>query len=162
LREGKEGKMRRAVLLWLTVMGALVLLASGIALAAVVNCVPGVPCMGTDQADQITGTSGPDEIFAEGGDDTVRAGAGNDGITGDGDLAANDGEDTIFAGPGDDEFGAFGRSDTLRGGSGNDTIHAALDGVKDDINCGKGSSDRVDFDSGIDVVAANCEIQMPR
>ena len=153
--------MRRAVLLWLTVMGVTLILASGIALAAVVQCVPGQQCNGTDQADQITGTGGPDMIFAEGGDDTVKAGTGNDQITGDGDFGGNDGEDTIFGGPGDDEFGAFGRSDTLEGGSGNDTIHAAMDGVKDDIDCGRGSSDRVDFDRGIDAVS-RCEIQMPR
>jgi Ca2+-binding RTX toxin-like protein len=152
--------MRRAVLLWLTVMGVTLILASGIALAAVVQCVPGQQCNGTGQADQITGTGGPDMIFAEGGDDTVKAGAGNDQITGDGDTPANDGEDTIFGGPGDDEFGAFGRSDTLEGGSGNDNIHA-VDGVKDDIDCGRGSSDQVDFDGGTDAVS-RCEIQIPR
>jgi hypothetical protein len=153
--------MKRAAL-WLTVMvGALVLLASGIALAAVIQCAAGATsCNGTDQADQITGTGGPDMIFAEGGNDTVRAGDGNDQITGDSDSPVHDGEDTIFAGPGDDEFGAFGRSDTLRGGNGNDTIHA-VDGVKDDIDCGKGGSDRVNFDSGIDAIS-RCEIQMPR
>jgi Ca2+-binding RTX toxin-like protein len=169
--------MRRAGL-WLTVMGATLILASGVALAAVIQCVPGAAsCDGTDQADQITGTDGPDVIFAEGGDDTVTAGAGNDQITGDGDLATNDGKDTIFAGSGDDEFGAFGRSDMLIGGPGNDTIHAvdsapkgfdavrgekgndtidAVDSVKDNINCG-GGTDQVTFDKRIDVVAADCE-----
>jgi Ca2+-binding RTX toxin-like protein len=153
--------MRGAVLLFTVMVGALVLLASGIALAAVVQCVAGATsCNGTEQADKITGTAGPDDIFAGGGDDNVVAGAGNDRITGDSDIGSHDGKDTILAGPGDDEFGAFGRSDTLRGGTGNDTIHA-VDGVADDIDCGKGGSDRVDFDSGIDAIS-RCEIQMPR
>jgi hypothetical protein len=91
--------MRRAVLS-LTVIGALLLLASGIALAAVVQCVPGAAtCVGTQQDDQITGTNDRDEVYAEGGNDFVSGAADDDVLYGDGDLP-NDGNDTLEGGSG--------------------------------------------------------------
>jgi hypothetical protein len=74
--------MRRAVLLCLTVMGVTLILASGIALAAVVQCVPGQSCLGTTASDEITGTDGSDSIFAFSGRDDVFAQGGSDRVRG--------------------------------------------------------------------------------
>ena len=49
--------------------------------------------------------------------------------------------------------------DTVLGGTGDDTIYAH-DGIVDTIDCSDGF-DEVDYDSGIDVVAANCERRSP-
>jgi hypothetical protein len=74
--------MRRAVLLWLTVMEVTLILTSGIALAAVVQCVPGQLCLGTSSSDQITGTDGSDNINAFSGRDDVLAQGGSDRVRG--------------------------------------------------------------------------------
>jgi Ca2+-binding RTX toxin-like protein len=162
----------------------LVALAAGAALAAVVQCVPGAAtCVGTDQADQITGTFGDDQMYAQGGNDDVSGGNGEDSLIGDGDLASLDGNDDIDGGDDEDVLQGFGGSDyldgsydrdtiyaqedstrkgtdTVKGGSGSDDIYAH-DGVVDRIDCGTGI-DEVTYDSGIDVVAANCEDRFPR
>ena len=46
------------------------------------------------------------------------------------------------------------------GERGDDVIYAN-DGVVDNIDCGNGF-DAVEYDSGIDVVAANCEDRFPQ
>jgi Ca2+-binding RTX toxin-like protein len=184
LREGKEWEMRRAVLLCLTVTGATLILASGIALAAVVQCVAGAAtCVGTQQDDQITGTDDRDEVYAEGGNDRVDGYADDDVLYGDGDLP-NDGNDRLYGDDGDDYLDGFGGNDRLygdddrdtiyavelppnpgidyvRGGSGSDEIYAG-DGFKDTIRCDTGVSDDVWYDNGIDVVAADCENLHPQ
>jgi Ca2+-binding RTX toxin-like protein len=169
--------MRRAVLL-LTAMGAMLILASGIALAAVVNCVPGVPCVGTQSSDRITGTDGPDDIdakglsddvFAGGGADFVDGGNGRDVIYGDGDSVALAADDAIFGGDRDDELIGYGGADELFGENGDDIINASeralgQPAVADFINCGSGF-DQVIFDNGIDLFSGpvpNCESLQPR
>jgi hypothetical protein len=57
--------MRGTLLLFSTMMLAL-LLASGVALAANIQCLGG-PCVGTEQNDQITGSQVDDFIEALGG-----------------------------------------------------------------------------------------------
>jgi len=192
LREGKEWKMRRAVL-GLTVMGALLFLVSGIALAATIMCSPGATtCQGTPQDDYITGTagvdniyanSGNDTVYAEPGDDYVRGGSGRDELVGDAELSP--GNDRIYGDSGDDVLSGENGSDYLNGGRDDDTIYAlralgtnlegrdtirggtgddviyANDGVVDNIDCGTGT-DEVTYDSGIDVVAADCEDLFPQ
>jgi hypothetical protein len=68
-------RTRRAILL-LTLMPATVLLAGGVALAAVITCPtgPGGECRGTPQADEITGASGADTIYALAGNDSALGG----------------------------------------------------------------------------------------
>jgi len=169
----------------------LVALAAGAALAAVVSCVPGATsCSGTTQDDYITGTDGvdninasfgKDEVHAQGGADIARGGPGQDYLQGDGDLDDLAGNDRIYGNSGDDVLKGESRSDYLNGGDHDDTIYAqgtylegkdtvlgetgddtiyAHDGIVDNIDCGDGF-DEVDYDSGIDVVAANCESRWP-
>jgi Ca2+-binding RTX toxin-like protein len=73
----------------MALMGATVLLASGVAYALTVQC-DGVgdqdpatgQCRGTTEDDQITGTEQSDTIFALNGFDEVFAGAGEDVLNG--------------------------------------------------------------------------------
>jgi Ca2+-binding RTX toxin-like protein len=170
---------RRAVRL-LTVMGATLILASGIALAADVNCVPGVRCVGTNDTDWITGTNGPDDIdangrsddvFAGGGADKVSGGNGKDVIHGDGDSVALAADDRIRGDDDDDELIGYGGADNLSGGNGDDHINASeralgQPAVADFIDCGRGD-DIVIFDNAIDIFVGpnpglNCEEIQPR
>ena len=169
----------------------LVALAAGAALAAVVSCVPGATtCSGTTQDDQITGTDGvdsinasfgSDEVYAQGGADYVRGGSGRDQLIGDSDVFSLAGNDRIYGNSGDDVLTGEEGSDYLNGGDDDDTIEARMtdnegkdtvlgdtgddtiyshDGIADSIDCGDGF-DEVDYDSSIDVVAANCEYRSP-
>jgi Ca2+-binding RTX toxin-like protein len=177
--------MRRAVLLCLTVMGVTLILASGIALAAVIQCTAGAAsCSGTVQDDQITGTDDIDEVYAKGGNDRVDGYDDDDVLYGDGE-GGTDGNDRLYGDDGDDYLDGFGGNDRLygdrdrdtiyavdntlfnpgidyvRGGSGNDEIYAG-DGFEDTIRCDSGTSDDVWYDNGIDVVAADCENLHPQ
>lgn len=81
---------RRVALICLASLSVtLLLIVSGLALAAVVQCQAGEPCTGTNRADRITGSNGndsirgrggADEITARRGRDVVRSGAGNDTV----------------------------------------------------------------------------------
>lgn len=151
--------MRRAVLL-VTAMGAALLLASGVAYAAI-TC--GGYCQGTNNENKIYGTSGPDEIYGMGGGDTIYGGEGRDRIWGDWHQWLDPGEpgsDTIYGGYGKDYLYGDERTDTLKGGPGNDYIHAEMDGEMDHVDCGPGPEDVAFFDRRIDEVS-NCEIRNP-
>jgi Ca2+-binding RTX toxin-like protein len=63
-------------------------------------------------------------------------------------MFGGDGADFIRA----DESGI----DEVSAGSGNDVIEAHDDAGVDTITCGEGT-DTVDFDAGVDEVAADCE-----
>jgi fibronectin-binding autotransporter adhesin len=63
--------------------------------------------------------------------------------------------DTIFGGRGNDTINPRQGRDRVFAGAGNDTVNAA-DGVKDTIDCGTGTRDRVTADR-IDVVRKSCE-----
>ena len=93
--------MRRSVLL--LVSGALaVLLASGVALAATINCVAGeVFCVGTKNDDTLNGSEEREELYGLGG------------------------IDQLFGNGGDDEFFGGKEADTIRGGSGYDRTGAS-------------------------------------
>src|SRR5215212_4990397 len=112
--------MKRGILLMAT-MTLTVLLATGVALAAEIQCTGGADCFGTNQADTLTGTAavdkiyglgGPDLIFGLAGGDSLFGGSGGDEIRGaaDGDIivGAGDGDDTVFGGPGVDFIGVAG------------------------------------------------------
>src|SRR5918998_5938696 len=74
---GKGRALMRRILVLLTTMVSGVLLASGVALAANVQCLGG-PCVGTEERDQITGSEQTDDIQALGGADVVAALGGDD------------------------------------------------------------------------------------
>jgi hypothetical protein len=99
-------------------MLALVLVVSAPALGqrpvAMVDCVFGGRCIGTNGHDTITATNRRDVIFAHAGNDTVRARGGND---------------TIYGGPGRDRIFA---------GTGQDFINVRNDASRDFVSCGPG------------------------
>jgi hypothetical protein len=86
---------------------------------------------------------------------TISGGGGDD------DLYGGGGPDDIDGGPGNDEIGGGDGADILDGGDGDDAV-GAWDQAADvaPVTCGPGS-DTVDFDYGVDVVAADCELHPP-
>lgn len=152
--------MSRVVLL-VTAMAMALLLASGVAFAAI-TCGGGY-CQGNNNDNKIHGTSGLDEIYGRGGGDTIYGKEGPDLIRGDWHQWLDPGEpgnDTIYGGYGNDRLQGDERTDTLKGGPGNDHINAETDGELDYVDCGKGTEDVAFFDRGIDEVS-NCEIRNP-
>ena len=115
--------MRRAILLLTLIISATVLLAAGVALAAVITC-PGGVCQGTEEADKITGSQRVDTIHALGGNDNVLGRSSGDFIYGDDGndrLSGDGGPDEIYGGPGDDiDLDGDARIDEIYGGVGND------------------------------------------
>lgn len=92
---------RTASLLLTLIPATVLLLVSGVALAAVITCPtgPGGQCQGTPEADEITGASGADTIYALDGNDSALGGRGDDFIQGnegdDRELSGNQGQDEI-------------------------------------------------------------------
>jgi Ca2+-binding RTX toxin-like protein len=133
--------MKRRVALVLTTVLVMVVVAAGVALAATINCAdqsPGTqggPCVGTIEADVITGTAFSDDIAAASGADTVDALGSGDDVYGD------SGGDTLN-GQGSGDYLEGGRGeDTLNGGAANDAINA-VDGLGGDVaNGGAGDDD---------------------
>jgi Ca2+-binding RTX toxin-like protein len=137
--------------------------------AATVNCAlpaslnaEGV-CVGTAQADTISGTTNDDEIAggpgndginAANGDDIVSGNAGSDtldGQQGDDIVIGGAGADQVRGGQGDDETAGGAGNDNIRGGQGSDAVFGGagddtLNGNQnaDGINCGTGQNDIVD------------------
>jgi hypothetical protein len=171
--------MRRTVVL-LAVMAAVLVMASGVALA--------VNKIGTDGPDTLRGTNGDDNLVGRGGNDELLGLRGSDNLLGgpgkdvlfggnerrpqrgDKNLVGGPGNDLVLAGKGSDNaVGGDGNDflvddglrefskDTLSGGSGNDVIDVLHKpaAVKDVVVCGPGF-DRVIADRA-DVVAPDCE-----
>ncbi len=164
--------MRRMSIV-LTIIGASTLLASGVALAATVNCNAN-PCLGTFDADVIFGTDGDDTIDGRGGNDTMYGGLGNDTMEGSDDndtvhgeggndtFTGGSGSDIVYGGPGRDVFqfreGQGVSVDRVVGGRGNDYIQIAnRPASKDVARCGAGRRDRVVADTKDKVYRAGCE-----
>ncbi len=111
---------RRAVLL-ISTMAVALAVASGVVLAANINCEAGaLSCSGTLTADTMTGTNGVDNMSGAGGGDTMYGRGSGDTLSGDegnDSLVGEGGGDTYAFGPG---WGA----DTITGGedSGEDTL----------------------------------------
>ena len=165
--------MRRTLLLLATTALAL-LVASGVALAATINCTGG-SCVGTQSRDTLFGSPRVDNEFGLGGGDLMYGYESADQMSGDfggdrmyGGLAADTvngdgGSDLVYGGPGNDVVNGGPDSDTVVGNKGNDTLSGdagsdliqAVDDQKDQINCA-GGSDRVYFDRGLDVLR-RCE-----
>jgi Ca2+-binding RTX toxin-like protein len=101
-------KVRRTVLLMLGVMAAVLVVASGVALAK--------DFVGTENGEKIVGTKSADRISALGGDDVVLGYAGADKIRG------GDDNDRQYGGRGNDTFYSKGGfRDVVKGGPGTDT-----------------------------------------
>ena len=179
----------KRIMVAMTLMGAALVLAAGVAWAATVNCQVQASCEGTDEPDELIGTNKPDFMNAKQDDDRLVGFMRADEMYGDNpeagrDDTTTDGDDELIGYRGDDTLLGFGCSDYLRGGRGDDFIDAteesdnpgedtvrgsrgqdfigAVDGFKDKIFCGRGDEDEVFFDRGLDVVADNCELQNPR
>ena len=159
--ERTQNAMTRKTMAILAVLALGLLLTGGTALAARIGCKGG-KCVGTEQADVMSGSLGADQIFALDGDDDVAATSGDDKVNG------GDGRDTIFGEAGVDTLSGGLKGDrivggddrdTIFGGSGSDVIDAAsgegLGPVADDVFCDTGF-DQVTADR-LDDVAADCE-----
>jgi Ca2+-binding RTX toxin-like protein len=118
--------MRRTVAL-LATLAVLLVLGSGVALAALVegddqnNTLTGTP-----KADTIRGFGGDDTIHGRGGPDTIYGDSGNDALYGDDTLYGGKGEDLVYGGPGDDTLYVIDLyyTDTVDCGPGHDRVVA--------------------------------------
>jgi Ca2+-binding RTX toxin-like protein len=181
--------MKKRIMVAMGLMGATLVLASGVAWAATIEC--SLPCFGTDEPDTLIGTFEPDEMYGFQEDDRLLGRRGSDLMIGDAvepSDSTTDGDDELYGSEGEDLLVGYGGSDLLRGGGradqinarederptenpGEDTVIAhqgrdeiaADDGHFDTINCGDGV-DTVFFDDGpvvFDEVADNCENRNP-
>jgi Ca2+-binding RTX toxin-like protein len=151
----KRTGIKKAVVL-LAALAAALVLASGVAWAASIQCPnrPDNGCEGTMRGDTITGTPQPDQIRARGGDDVVKArgGDGDFSIGGGGKdrVRGQAGQDQVIGGSisGDFETGDLKFSDTkddvVMGGDGDDPTVAG--------GFGKGGHDRLYGGEGDDTL----------
>ena len=126
--------MRRVILL-LTVMAAMLVLVSGVALA--------VNKIGTDGPDTLRGTNGADNLLGEGGNDKLFSLAGRDNLLG------GSGKDVVLGGS---ERRSMGGDKNVVGGSGNDIVVGGLD--SDNVVGAEGNDLLLDGD--------NAEVSVPR
>jgi Ca2+-binding RTX toxin-like protein len=153
-------KMKRQALVLLTTMAVVLVVGSGVALAATtIHCpndtssgspAAGLYCYGTSLADTMYGSDLRDFMYAKVGADTMHGYGGSDYLRGE------KGSDHIYGDAGDDGFlwgGAYEAAtmaytdtsdDYVHGGSGNDTIDGgdAQGGV--DRLYGEGGNDLID------------------
>ena len=146
--------MRRRVALLLAAMGAALVLATGVALAASIQCpnaANGV-CNGTNAPDTLAGTNSVDTINGFGGDDAMYGYGANDTMNGGNESGYGDG---IYGGLGNDRIYGQGGNDLIEGDYGNDYLDTgpgsdrvnAQDGYADTIVCGSSTADLVYHDS---------------
>lgn len=160
---GKERRVRRVILL-VTVMAVVLVVGSGVALAAVKFGTNGQDfLMGTNGEDVIYGRGGVDFIDGRGGDDVLYGGDGSD------EVVSFPGNDILYGGNGNDQVIEGKGNNKLFGGSGNDFFQAtAIDPdrpgsekrtpkKKDLVFCGSGRDTVVVDPGGIDFVASDCE-----
>ena len=102
---------RRIVLGMLTAVLALLVLASGPALAVTKRCEPNRACLGTKQDDRLIGTSGDDQMQGGKGDDVLVGRDGDENA-----MRGEGGNDTLRGGPGRDHLGGGPGTDVLEGG----------------------------------------------
>jgi Ca2+-binding RTX toxin-like protein len=144
LPEKKEKQMRRTIVL-LTTMALTLLVATSVALAAVISCPNGNAgfCRGTSSADTMTGT------------DTIDFNNGDTAATTSGDqIYGLSGSDTLYGKGGPDALhGAF-QADKLDGGAGNDQYWFEEGWGDDTITADASGVDVLRFDKhrgGVDV-----------
>ncbi len=140
--------MRRGAILFAAVVVSLTM-ASGMAIAATIDCVADETCIGTPQRDTINGTADSDRMEGRGGGDTLNGDAGEDEMTG------GVGADRVAGGPGDDDFVWGGEqreteqsfpdksTDIVSGGEGDDEVFGGF---------AQGGVDRVSGNDGDDTI----------
>lgn len=145
ISENTKGTATRAVLL-LTVIVAVLMLSSGVALAITKTCEASIDCFGTSDSDTLKGTDdGNDFIYGRGGADTIK---------GFGEEAALDylhgqgGPDRIFGGSGPDALVGGVGNDELSGGVDFDYYYFGNGWGKDFITDGASSTNLVAFKGG--------------
>jgi Ca2+-binding RTX toxin-like protein len=128
-------------------MAVALVVATGVALAAEIDCTGG-PCAGTNRADTMTGTPGVDDMNGRRGADTMLARGAADTLLGAG------GNDDIRAGAGSDSVEGAAGDDSLGGEFGDDTYHFSIVGAGwgDDVIPAEGEgalmgTDTLDFSS---------------
>ena len=140
-------KSKRRAIVLLTTMAVALVLGSGMALAATVNCTAQTSCVGTPNLDTMNGSSGTDEMFGYGGADTMHGYGGSDSMQGD------KGSDHIYGGSGADSSlwgGAYEpdytdtSDDYVHGGSGDDRIYGGFAQSGVDRIYGEGGNDTID------------------
>ena len=183
--------MRRTTLLMLSMVGMVLVLAGGVALAATVDCTAGAAeCVGTPGPDTINGAPDSDDMYGLAGADRMSGNDGEDYVQGDrgadrlfgGDDAdslwggahkdddgpLDDSDDVVRGGPGADYiwsgFARQGSVDRVFGEEGNDTVEAERRygyPKTKDVVDCGPGVDTVYFDRGLDKVANNCERKRP-
>jgi len=154
--------MRRP-LLFMAATTLAMLVASGVALAASVDCptASGGYCYGTNSGDALYGTPNVDREFGKGGSDLMYGYGDGDFMYGGDEAGVGDkmrgggGPDLINGQGGNDVIDGGPGSDTLKTGKGSDRVEAK-DGNKDYITC-QGSNDLVVYDRGLDVLQGCAE-----
>jgi Ca2+-binding RTX toxin-like protein len=149
--------MKRRAIVLLTTMAVVMVVGSGVALAATtIQCVVGTTCLGTTAADTMSGTDLVDYMLGKGGADTMHGFGDVDTLRGD------KGSDHIYGDSGADEElwgGAYVPStntypdtsnDYVHGGSGNDKIVGGL---------AQGGVDRLYGERGNDFINASQRYQ---
>jgi lysyl oxidase/hemolysin type calcium-binding protein len=135
-------EMRRAVFpIPLLAVVIAMLLASAVALAAVIN--------GTSGDDVLEGTSKPDTLYGYEGNDQLNGYAGKDVLWG------GPGSDVSRGGGNNDTIHGEGGRDTLYGGGGDDQLYDTGDTETDTFSCGAGND--VVYAEFNDSVSADCE-----
>ncbi len=137
--------MKRRTILTVALMGAaLVLLSSGVALAALntIECNTGRACTGTEARDLMNGTDGHNKMYAKGAADTLKGLGGRDLLYGE------RGNDQLYGGEESDELYGGARLDQLYGGGGSDELYGGA--YIDDLFPGRGNDAVLDGGEGGD------------
>ena len=139
--------MRRVILL-LTLMAAMLVVASGLAWAVNKVGTEGPDTLrGTDRDDNLLGKGGDDVLLGLGGRDNLLGGEGKDWVLGGNERRPGGGDKNLAGGPGNDVVLAGQGSDNAVGGGGNDLL---IDG-----NLRESSQDNLSGGPGNDVILVN-------
>ena len=143
--------MKRRAIVLLTTMAVVLVVGSGVALAATLNCTANTSCVGTPDLDTMNGSSGIDEMYGYSGADTLHGYGGNDFY-----LEGGKGSDHLYGDTGGDEDlwggaysgGAYNDTsdDYVYGGSGADHIYGGY---------AQGGVDRLYGQGGDDLIEAS-------
>ena len=125
-------KLKTRAIGLLTTMAVVLVLGSGVALAATaINCTANTLCFGTPNPDTMSGSDLLDYMYGKGGADTMHGYADNDtlqGGKGSDHIYGDAGADSLWGGALDAATNTFpdNSDDYVHGGSGNDQIVGAL------------------------------------
>ncbi len=120
--------MRSRAILLLALMVTALVVASGVAWAATISCPnrSGNLCVGTSQADTMTGRDRADDMRGREGGDLMRGAGGQDvmiGQEGADTVSGQDGPDTLAGGLGKDTLSGAKGKDRLSGAEGDDALN---------------------------------------